>query len=57
MEQLKRPSKLCVFVGPAGGWTPEEVSLAQMHGVRPVTLGVNILRAETACLAVAAKLL
>ena len=57
VEQLKRPSKLCVFVGPAGGWTPEEVSLAQMHGVRPVTLGVNILRAETACLAVAAKLL
>ena len=57
LEQLKRPQSLCVYVGPAGGWTDEEVSLAQNRGVLPVTLGVNILRAETACIAVAAKLL
>ena len=57
MAQLKNPRAVRVYVGPAGGWTKEEVSLAQNHGVLPVTLGVNILRAETACLAVAAKLL
>lgn len=57
MEQLKRPTSLRVYIGPAGGWTPEEVSLAQANGILPVTLGVNILRAETACIAVAAKLL
>ena len=57
MEQLKYPKAVCVYVGPAGGWTEEEVALAQERGVLPVTLGVNILRAETACVAVAAKLL
>ena len=57
MEQLKNPSAVRVYVGPAGGWTQEEVALAVAHGVLPVTLGVNILRAETACVAVAAKLL
>ena len=57
MSQLKNPASVRVYVGPAGGWTEEEVSLAQSRGVLPVTLGVNILRAETACIAVAAKLL
>ncbi|MBQ8032398.1 MAG: 16S rRNA (uracil(1498)-N(3))-methyltransferase [Elusimicrobiaceae bacterium] len=57
MEQLKNPQAVRVYIGPAGGWTQEEVSLAQSRGVLPVTLGVNILRAETACIAVAAKLL
>ena len=57
MEQLKRPSRVRIYIGPAGGWTNEEVALAASHGVLPVTLGVNILRAETACLAAAAKLL
>ena len=57
MAQLKNPRAVRVYVGPAGGWTKEEVALAQNRGVLPVTLGVNILRAETACLAVAAKLL
>ena len=57
VEQLNHPKALRVYIGPAGGWTDEEVSLARARGVLPVTLGVNILRAETACLAVAAKLL
>ena len=57
MAQLKNPRSVRVYIGPAGGWTEEEVSLAQDCKVLPVTLGVNILRAETACLAVAAKLL
>ncbi len=57
VEQLKNPTSVRVYVGPAGGWTKEEVDLAVSRGVLPVTLGVNILRAETACVAVAAKLL
>lgn len=57
MSQLKNPTSVRVFVGPAGGWTDEEISLARANDVLPVTLGVNILRAETACIAVAAKLL
>ena len=57
VSELKNPQNLRVYVGPAGGWTDEEISLARANDVLPVTLGVNILRAETACIAVAAKLL
>ena len=37
-----------VFIGPEGGFTPEEVELAMRSGVKPVTLGRRILRTETA---------
>lgn len=57
MKQLKSPHAVRVFIGPAGGWTQEEVSLAKESGALCVTLGVNILRAETACIAAVAKLL
>lgn len=57
LQQLNNPPKLRVFIGPAGGWTEEEVSLAAAHHTPAVTLGVNILRAETACIAACAKLL
>lgn len=57
LEQLGHPQSLHVYIGPAGGWTLEEVALAQKNKVVPVTLGVNILRAETACIAAVAKLL
>ncbi len=57
LEKLGSPTALRVYVGPAGGWTDEEIVIASQYNVLPVTLGVNILRAETACIAVAAKLL
>ena len=44
------------LVGPEGGWTDEELNLAQNAGWQSVTLGGRILRAETAAL-VAAVLL
>lgn len=57
LEKLLYPKRLRVYVGPAGGWTDEEIVIAAQYGVLPVTLGVNILRAETACIAAAAKIL
>lgn len=57
MEKLGAPSCLSVYIGPAGGWTDEEVVIASQYGVLPVTLGPHILRAETACISAAAKLL
>ena len=42
------PTNLSIFVGPEGGFTPEEVAAAQSGGVEPVTLGPRTLRAETA---------
>ena len=46
-----------LFVGPEGGFTQEEVDLAQGCGLQPVTLGRRILRAETAGLVAAAAIL
>ncbi|MCQ2410504.1 MAG: 16S rRNA (uracil(1498)-N(3))-methyltransferase [Elusimicrobiaceae bacterium] len=57
VQQLGNPKQLRVFIGPAGGWSEEEISLAATHRTPAVTLGVNILRAETACMAACAKML
>ena len=46
------PGRIIVAVGPEGGWTKEEVSLAIDAGFAPITLGSRILRSETATLAV-----
>ena len=45
------PAGLAVFVGPEGGWTPEELDLLRGQGVVEVSLGKRILRTETAGLA------
>ena len=42
------------MVGPEGGFTHEEVRLAEAKGFTPVSLGRRILRAETAAIALAA---
>jgi 16S rRNA (uracil1498-N3)-methyltransferase len=42
---------LGIFVGPEGGWTPEELSQMEVAGATPVSLGRRILRTETAGLA------
>ncbi|MDQ1300743.1 MAG: rRNA (uracil1498-N3)-methyltransferase [Chloroflexota bacterium] len=46
-----------LFVGPEGGFTEAEVALARSYGVRPVSLGPRILRAETAGVVAAALIL
>lgn len=43
--------RLFVFVGPEGGFAPEEAELAQSLGGKVLTLGPRILRTETAPLA------
>ena len=45
---------LTVMVGPEGGFSPEERETILGAGYRPVTLGINTLRFETAALAAAA---
>lgn len=39
---------LGLFIGPEGGFTAEEIAVAEAAGIVPVTLGPRILRAETA---------
>jgi 16S rRNA (uracil1498-N3)-methyltransferase len=50
------PQAVCALIGPEGGFTPDEVERAVAAGFEPVSLGPQILRAETAALAVAAVL-
>jgi 16S rRNA (uracil1498-N3)-methyltransferase len=46
----KPPSSVLVLVGPEGGWTDEEENYILNHGYEAVSLGGQILRAETAAL-------
>ena len=48
---------IAVFIGPEGGFSPEEIELARESGIMPVTLGRRILRTETAGLVTAVILL
>ena len=48
------PARLLLLVGPEGGFTPEEVALAEGAGARLVSLGPRTLRAESAGLAAVA---
>jgi 16S rRNA (uracil1498-N3)-methyltransferase len=41
-------------IGPEGGWTGDELTLARVHGWQLIGLGPRILRVETAAMAVAA---
>ncbi len=47
---------LFLFVGPEGGYAPEEAELARSLGAELLTLGSRILRAETAPLAALAAI-
>jgi 16S rRNA (uracil1498-N3)-methyltransferase len=40
-----------LFIGPEGGFTPEEIALAMKAGFQAVSLGKRILRTETAGIA------
>lgn len=54
LESVQARSSLAVAVGPEGGWTPAELEQFAASGWRAVSLGANILRAETAAIAAAA---
>jgi len=49
------PASVCVWVGPEGDFTPEEVAAITKSGALPITLGPLVLRVDTAavyCLSV-----
>ena len=56
--RIRKESPRSVFfmTGPEGGLSDDEVAMAKQHGFLSVTLGKQILRAETASLAAAAIL-
>jgi 16S rRNA (uracil1498-N3)-methyltransferase len=42
--------ELCLFVGPEGGWSDSEMNLFKQNNFQILSLGQNILRAETAAI-------
>jgi len=53
ISDLVQPhKKYLILIGPEGDFTAEEVNLALNKGFKPLTLGENRLRTETAALAV-----
>ncbi len=51
VESARGKERIAVFIGPEGGFEPEEIELAKSFGFEPMTLGKRILRTETAGLA------
>lgn len=43
--------RVLIFIGPEGGWSAEELAYFTENGVKSVSLGTTILRAETAAIA------
>ncbi|PWJ38609.1 16S rRNA (uracil(1498)-N(3))-methyltransferase [Sediminitomix flava] len=50
-KELPKSTESIIFVGPEGGFTPEEIELAKSYNVKPVSLGNSRLRTETAGIA------
>jgi 16S rRNA (uracil1498-N3)-methyltransferase len=48
------PSRICILIGPEGGFTDEEVKMARESGFASICLGPRILRTETAAIAIIA---
>lgn len=49
--QVAEPRNIWVFVGSEGGFSQQEVLDFKSRGFEPITLGEQVLRVETACLA------
>lgn len=54
LERLAAAKSVLALVGPEGGWSPAEAEALMGAGAIPVSLGPNVLRIETAAIAMAA---
>lgn len=54
LPKTENATEVSIFVGPEGGFSAQEEEFARSCGIRPVSLGNRILRAETAGLVAAA---
>lgn len=51
MEAIHPGESIGIFIGPEGGFAPEEIEIAQNKNMKLISLGKRILRTETAGLA------
>jgi 16S rRNA (uracil1498-N3)-methyltransferase len=52
IASIKAGQEVAVFIGPEGGFTPQEIDFAVRSGIKPVSMGKRILRTETAALVI-----
>lgn len=57
MEEIRLGDSIGIFIGPEGGFAPEEIEAAGAAGARRLSLGRRILRTETAGLALLSVLM
>jgi 16S rRNA (uracil1498-N3)-methyltransferase len=50
-QRGRKPATACLWVGPEGDLTPDELAALRAAGSRAITLGRNVLRADTAAIA------
>ena len=50
LREVSQPTSIALCVGPEGGFSKQEITAAIESGCVPVTLGMNILRTETAAI-------
>ncbi|MFA6432559.1 MAG: RsmE family RNA methyltransferase [Candidatus Paceibacterota bacterium] len=50
-ENLPETGSLAIFIGPEGGWSPDELDMFHKNDIAIVCLGPQVLRAETAVVA------
>lgn len=48
LAETSNTKNVSIFIGPEGGFTEQEIQLAENSGIRKMTLGPRILRTETA---------
>jgi len=56
LSELAGVERVLAFVGPEGGWTDSEITAMVSAGAIPMSLGPNVLRIETAAVALAAMM-
>lgn len=57
LQKIKSEKKVCVFIGPEGGWGDRDKELFEKEKAEYISLGKNVLRAETASVSIASLLL
>ena len=49
-QDLNQKNSIGIFIGPEGGFSDQEIILAEKNNLQPISLGKRILRTETASL-------
>lgn len=50
LSNIQRGTRICLIIGPEGGFSKNEVQFLKQHQAKPIRLGPRILRTETAAL-------